>query len=76
MATYLLEELNIRSAKDFQMADKGGIVDAMQFIAVPIMKQDRPIVELIMKQSHLWTYEQYLQILNLMKQMKWTDGIT
>jgi hypothetical protein len=75
LLSYLTDELNLRSARDFQLHDKGGIVDAMQFIAVPIMKHDRAIVEVLLKHSNMWSQETYFQVLTLMKQLKWTEGI-
>ena len=37
LVQYLIDDCSLRSAKDFQMANKNGLVDAMHFISVPIL---------------------------------------
>ena len=62
MAKYFIEDLNLRSQKHFQIKE-GAEVELMEFITLPVMKRDTAIVALLLNQDHLWSYNQYLQIL-------------
>jgi hypothetical protein len=57
LVQFLVEECNLRSCRDFQMTSKNGVVDAMQFIVVPILRKDKDITKLLLDQSNLWTYD-------------------
>ncbi len=39
------------------MGNKNGVVEAMQFMVVPIVKRDREVVKVLLDQSQLWSYE-------------------
>lgn len=39
------------------MTNKNGLLDAMQFIVVPILRKDRDLTKLLLEQSNLWTYD-------------------
>lgn len=60
LAKYFIEELNLRSAKHFQMKSGDSEVEMMEFITLPILKRDTAIITLLLSQSHLWSYSQYL----------------
>jgi hypothetical protein len=71
-----LSDYGLRSPKDFQIPSKGGVVEVMQFVVAPILRRDKETMSLILDQvSHLWSMDQYQQILTLMKQTKWQDGV-
>jgi hypothetical protein len=57
LVQFLVEECNLRSCRDFQMTSKNGVLDAMQFIVVPILRKDKDITKLLLDQSNLWTYD-------------------
>ena len=40
-----------------------------------IVRGDGKTLALLMGLGHLWNYEQYLQIVNLIKQVKWFEGV-
>jgi hypothetical protein len=57
LVQFLVEECNLRSCRDFQMTSKNGVLDAMQFIVVPILRKDKDVTKLLLDQSNLWTYD-------------------
>ena len=57
LVQFLVEECNLRSARDFQMTNKNGVLDAMQFIVVPILRKDKDLTKLLLEQSNLWSYD-------------------
>jgi hypothetical protein len=57
LVQFLVEECNLRSCRDFQMTSKNGVLDAMQFIVVPILRKDKDLTKLLLDQSNLWTYD-------------------
>jgi hypothetical protein len=57
LVQFLVEECSLRSCRDFQMTSKNGVLDAMQFIVVPILRKDKDITKLLLDQSNLWTYD-------------------
>ena len=57
LVQYLVEECNLRSCRDFQMTSKNGVLDAMQFIVVPILRKDKDVTKLLLDQPNLWTYD-------------------
>jgi len=42
------------------MSNKNGVIEAMQFLVVPILKKDKELVKLLLDQAHLWNYELFL----------------
>jgi len=57
LVQFLIEECNLRSCRDYQMTSKNGVLDAMQFIVVPILRKDKDLTKLLLEQSNLWTYD-------------------
>jgi hypothetical protein len=57
LVQFLVEECNLRSYRDFQMTSKNGVLDAMQFIVVPILRKDKDVTKLLLDQSNLWSYD-------------------
>jgi hypothetical protein len=57
LVQFLVEECNLRSCRDFQMTSKNGVLDAMQFIVVPILRKDKDVTKLLLDQSNLWSYD-------------------
>lgn len=50
LVQFLVEECNLRSCRDFQMTSKNGVLDAMQFIVVPILRKDKDVTKLLLDQ--------------------------
>lgn len=69
---HFFDDLNLKSAKHLKMAD---LIDEMYFVVTPLMKRDSETMKILMEQSHLWNIDLYWQIVTLMKQSKWTEGI-
>ena len=53
-----------------------GQIDSLSFLIGPLFKKDAEVMKLLLDLSHLWSYEDFLAILTLMKQTKWFDGFS
>ncbi|CDW81476.1 UNKNOWN [Stylonychia lemnae] len=72
---YFIVDLQLKSFRDFQMNNKGGLLNEMHFMVGAILRKDHDITKILLEQSQLWTYDDFKEITGIMKQCSFVRGI-
>lgn len=71
---YFVEELNLKSRTDFNMAFTQNQIEQMPFIYAPILLKNADVFELLLNLPAFWTYDDLSEVLLFIKHVKWLEG--
>lgn len=64
---YFLEELQLNSFRDLQINFEGVTMENQSFLLVPMIEESHEVLTMLLKNHHLWSYQDFLNMLIYLK---------